>query len=650
VALRAAVDAHVVVIEPGTDRYRLRHALLAEVAYDELLPPQRSRLHARVATALEAQPQRSLGRADLAGELAFHLDRSGDEDAAFRASLIAADAAAPVAPAAALSHLERALELWPPDHDQGERARRMWEAAEFASGVQGNARGAELARVAFDVGLPPQGEAWAHERLARYLVSSGQLDAGRAQYQAAAALLTGPDDPGAAGVYTGLAQDDVMSGRDEHAEAWCRKVFEIVPDAQSDALAWTVASRVLGLIASNRGHPATAVDLCRRSVAAAPSAQAKGLATLYLGVVLLDAGRNQEALDVAGDGAAEGHRAGIDRSFGGYMDAIAAEALARLGRTAEADAVIARHDGDAVLPVGAVRVARIAGILAARRGEADRARALVAWAEAQSTDAFHRAVGRFGAAETHLVLGDWAAAGAASRRALDGLAGESPLWQARFAHLAVDAAVEAALDARATGASSGMAPPEVQDVLAALVPLASMSGAPDIAAHVAHASASMTRLDTPDADAWARAADAWDELGDRWWCAAARLREGEAAALAGSAARAGDALRDAYAAAAAMGAKALVADVESVARRARISLEAPAPVDVGAGLLNQFGLTPREAEVLALVGAGLTNRQIGEELFVSEKTASVHVSNILRKMGAATRVDAAAMAERWERP
>ena len=58
------------------------------------------------------------------------------------------------------------------------------------------------------------------------------------------------------------------------------------------------------------------------------------------------------------------------------------------------------------------------------------------------------------------------------------------------------------------------------------------------------------------------------------------------------------------------------------------------------------GLTPREAEVLALVAAGRTNRQIGEELYVSDKTASVHVSNILRKLGVNSRVDAAAVAQR----
>ena len=62
--------------------------------------------------------------------------------------------------------------------------------------------------------------------------------------------------------------------------------------------------------------------------------------------------------------------------------------------------------------------------------------------------------------------------------------------------------------------------------------------------------------------------------------------------------------------------------------------------------IDRLGLTPREAEVLTLIAAGQTNRQVGEALYISEKTASVHVSNILRKLGVASRVDAAAVAQR----
>ena len=57
---------------------------------------------------------------------------------------------------------------------------------------------------------------------------------------------------------------------------------------------------------------------------------------------------------------------------------------------------------------------------------------------------------------------------------------------------------------------------------------------------------------------------------------------------------------------------------------------------------ERWGLTDREYQVLCLVAEGYTNRQIGEELFISEKTASVHVSNILTKLGAGNRSEAAA--------
>ena len=142
------------------------------------------------------------------------------------------------------------------------------------------------------------------------------------------------------------------------------------------------------------------------------------------------------------------------------------------------------------------------------------------------------------------------------------------------------------------------------------------------------------------------AAGAWAPLGDRWWAAVARLHEAEAAVSTGAAARAATALRTAHSAASELGALALVARAEEISRRTRISLDEPTRVDLDDTSISRLGLTPREAEVLALVSAGRTNRQIGEELFVSEKTASVHVSNILRKLGVSSRIDAAAIAQR----
>ena len=95
-----------------------------------------------------------------------------------------------------------------------------------------------------------------------------------------------------------------------------------------------------------------------------------------------------------------------------------------------------------------------------------------------------------------------------------------------------------------------------------------------------------------------------------------------------------------------LGASGLAAEAEAISRRTRLSVEAPTRVAIDDNSIERLGLTSREAEVLALVATGQTNRQIGEQLFVSEKTASVHVSNILRKLGVTSRVDAAAVAQR----
>jgi DNA-binding NarL/FixJ family response regulator len=88
-----------------------------------------------------------------------------------------------------------------------------------------------------------------------------------------------------------------------------------------------------------------------------------------------------------------------------------------------------------------------------------------------------------------------------------------------------------------------------------------------------------------------------------------------------------------------MGAAPLVAAIEAFARRAR--LELPGVRGPVADLL-----TARESEVLALVAEGLSNRQIGERLFISTKTVSVHVSNLLAKLGASGRAEAVTVAHR----
>jgi DNA-binding NarL/FixJ family response regulator len=146
------------------------------------------------------------------------------------------------------------------------------------------------------------------------------------------------------------------------------------------------------------------------------------------------------------------------------------------------------------------------------------------------------------------------------------------------------------------------------------------------------------------------AAALWEAVQRPYPAALLRWRAGEAMVAGGDRAAAADALGRAHAAAAALGADWLRGEIEGLAARARIGLAGGEPVAAAAAAdpepEDPFGLTPRERQVLALVAEGRTNREIGEALFMAEKTASVHVSRILSKLDVRSRTEAAAVAHR----
>ena len=647
-AVRTAIDAGLLVVDH--DAYRFRHPLIGEVVYADLLPPQRQRLHRRIAEVLALQTDVVLGRPDRAGELAFHLDRSGDVDRAFVALLAAADAAESVAPGAAFGHLTRAFELWESVGESelvADRTARLWQAAELATSTVGNPRAIELARAAFALGAPPLGAAWGYERLGRYLWASGQLDQSSVEFTRAAELLADDEGPASAAVFAGLGQAELMSGHYTTAERWCLKVFDVVHDGSA---AWGTARRVLGIVRSNQGDPDQAVELCREAVSVASSAQARAFAEVYLCVALIDAGQYQAAANRALDAVAEGQLTGL-HGFDCYFDSLAAEALTRLGCWSDAETILARQPLAGTFPAGLVRYARSGAVLAARHGDTERALQHLAAAHTQPVDGWHQTVLDATAADVHLALGNWDLAAEAGERGWTSTATTSALWAARFSMFSVAAAVERVLDAQACGESVDL--PEMftslrERIAAARSFVESSPHGPqrDSEAHLAQAAACLSRLEVSDADLWAEAVTRWADLGDSWATAGTLLREAEAAALTGAADRAASALRRAHTIALELGAAPLLAELEALSRRTRISLEAPTRMVLDETSVERLGLTTREAEVLALVAAGRTNRQIGDELFVSVKTASVHVSNILRKLGVNTRVDAAAVAQR----
>jgi DNA-binding CsgD family transcriptional regulator len=154
-------------------------------------------------------------------------------------------------------------------------------------------------------------------------------------------------------------------------------------------------------------------------------------------------------------------------------------------------------------------------------------------------------------------------------------------------------------------------------------------------------------------EAWAAAASAWERVERPPLAAYCRLRQGEALVAAGaSRVDAAVPLREAHAVAERLGARPLLRELELLAARARLELASPAeePRRAQQGMEELLGLTPREAEVLAFVAQGYTNREIAAALVISVKTADHHVSHILRKLDAPNRLEAAAIAHRLAPP
>ena len=202
------------------------------------------------------------------------------------------------------------------------------------------------------------------------------------------------------------------------------------------------------------------------------------------------------------------------------------------------------------------------------------------------------------------------------------------------------------LRALADLASSEPPDPALADtVLAECHDLASKTGAGNaLAAWTVLAEAEHARVvgGSDNVRRWTTAVARCDEFGLAYYAAYARYRLAQALLDDGERDDVADLLRSAHEVARDLKAQPLLDDIAKLARRARINLG----VKPAATPAERLGLTPRETEVLALVANGRTNREIATELYISDKTASVHVSNILRKLEVSNRGEAAAIAHR----
>jgi DNA-binding CsgD family transcriptional regulator/tetratricopeptide (TPR) repeat protein len=667
-ALREAVAAQVLVVAPREQAYEFRHALLREAAYDELLPGEREGLHLTIARALDARPELAGTDATLAAELAYHWHAAGELELALPASLAAGRAAERLyAHAEAQRHYERALAIWDrvPDHelDRVEVTRLAAQAAYDASDLD---RAAGLARLALE-GVDPAADAvrasLLEERLGRYLEEMGRAADSRRAYARALELM--PQAPTAERAMVLAADARVLALGRQHDEARVRaeEAISIARRIGADRIeASGLSTLVIALLDS--GRPQEALRHGQRAIELAAASGSIGeIARAYINTAetLDQSGDLEKAVALTLEGARVIAEHGGERGLGNLVIGEAVNRLVRLGRLGEA-AAYAEEAMRAAARVGpgrtalhealaAVEVAR--GDEVAARRDLELAKAMIETVSGEMWEGSRAAL----EAELNLSVGDVDAALRVVDQALAAM--EEVEWPAFSAPLYAHAArahVERAGRARAL-----KRPAEVEQSVATVAALERRIDAramtfgddppPEYAAWRAQLSAEASRLEGPgDADAWQDVRVRWDAIGFTLRSAYCALREAEGLLGSGGArARARDLLAAAHEVTSVAGARPLTNDIEELSRRARLDLAGEPARDTGPAAptpAEEAGLTARETEVLALVAEGHTNRQIAEELFISGKTSSVHVSRILAKLGAANRGEAAAIARR----
>jgi DNA-binding CsgD family transcriptional regulator/tetratricopeptide (TPR) repeat protein len=690
-ALRQAADRGLLVRSVRAPiRFAFRHRLLQESTERDLLPGERRHLHGAFAEALEQTAQPAI----VAGEIARHWLLAGRLDRALPAAVTAGvEAERRYAFADARRHFELALRLsesvpipaGPPDLDRVALLQRAADAAVLAGDPAGAVDLARRALADLRPGADARREASIHERLRWYLWESGDHGGAEAALEEAYRLV--PADPPSAtrarvlGQFGGLR---LRQGRCAESLALAEEAVDVA--RASGALAeLAFALGVRGCGRTMLGRPTEGIADLREGLAMAeflerPEGRALGIANLSS--LLLYAGRLEEALRVAVDGLATIRAIGLERTYGGSLAATAAAAAYRLGRWGEARELSAKALAIAAPGPEAMWPGAVAMRLAAGSGDEDLMQSGLAVAQpflAAAADRIHAEWYWLASIEAELAADP---AGRAQELAMAVIGGLPPAvldepTGSLFA-VAIRIAAERAEIARAVG-DEGALGTQRSIAEGLLVEWRRRRASPDRATPDpagADAAATLCAAEasrasgTGDPSGWERAALAHEDLGLVYPAAYARFRQAEAL-LQGAAPHTPRAVRDARSAAAAplraalgaardLGARPLVATAEQLARRARLDTELPgdraAAVDAmptrergedrAATFIERRHLTPREVEILALVGSGWSNGEIASALYISRKTASVHVSNILGKLGVVDRVEAGALAQR----
>jgi ATP/maltotriose-dependent transcriptional regulator MalT len=677
-ALREAVGEQVLVTGED-DRFLFRHALLREALYDDLLPGERGELHLALARVFEGERAPDDEReATLATTIANHYAAAGDQPAALRATVRAARAAECVlAYGEAADLAERAMELWPRVPDAASLV-ELDHVGLLAMAARGHGIGGDQARgeTLLSHALAELDPATDPVRYSRLLGRRARLvwtlnrgsEAVEMAREALAMLPQGEALGERASLLSWLARSRVLRGHFREAVSEGEEALAVAIDA-GDAQTEAETLNTLGMARISSGEVDEGVRCLRRALELSRTHEnLEGAAYAYanLADMLNLVGRTAEALAVA----REGLEATPRRIRGSYdwMELTVSELAFESGHWDVAREHLGPRSAQQIGLLYMFRRLREAELALGEGDDPVAAACLEAVEPLVKVSTEPQWHGAYGAltAELRRRHGDLAGAQAAVAATLD----ELEVCTDDVMRIARITAAGLAIEAdRAQRARDLRSKADERDALARArihidrLRAAATEGGPVELAWRAVGEASLARARGRNAtELWRRAAEQWDALGRPYTAATARWREAEALVEAGDREPAGVVAGEALAAASRIGARWLAGELEALIGRAR--LDASGVAGAAAGIAratnggggargedtasgeDPFGLTPRERQVLALVAEGATNRQIGAALYMAEKTASVHVSRILAKLGVQSRTQAAAVAYR----
>jgi DNA-binding CsgD family transcriptional regulator/tetratricopeptide (TPR) repeat protein len=545
-----------------------------------------------------------------------------------------------------------------------------------------------------------------HERLSHVRRAAGDPVGAIAEARRAVELVPREPSPERAKVLATLALFKMLDGVFSEAQRLAEQAIRVARSCDPVARATEIrATTTLGVAMAWGSDPERAIDLLRDAEQGARAIDDHDelfRIMANLTTVLDLVGRRTEAIEVAYRGIDEARTAGLEAVYGNFLAGNVAETLILLGRWSEARSLCLRALRWAPVGVGfldawvflaAVEIETEAGHEAARLlGQT--VLELDALHDSQLAGSYYLVAASFA-----LWRGDVKDAGRSVERGWAAVKStEEWVLAARMAAMVarVDAATAGEAREHRQFAPLAAARSRTAEVIATAAGLVRAAAVPPSAgsrriaeAYLATARAYQRRLEGDDRpQVWAHVAEAWTSLSAPYDAALARWRQAEAALMAGTG-RSGrtDArapIEEATRVALELHARPLLREIRELAGRARISVPVAVDAELGGGPASplaamqgdgagaviatdhrselvraiagngagtppregSFGLSGREREVLALVAQGRTNREIGERLFISQKTVGVHVGNILSKLAVSGRVEAATVAIR----